>query len=70
MSKLIERDRVLEVLEEIEEYAKSEPLYVDDHYSFRRALEVVRDYIMITGDVPVIGELNDGIFTPEGDDSE
>ena len=70
MSKLIERDRVLKILEEIEECSKSEPMDIDDHYSFRRALEMVRDYITITGDVPIIGEWKDGMFIPEGDDSE
>lgn len=70
MSKLIERDRVLDVLEEIENYVKSNPPDIDDRYSFRRALEIVRDYITITGDVPIIGEWKDGMFIPGGDDSE
>lgn len=70
MSKLIERDRVLDVLEEIENYVKSNPPDIDDHYSFKRALEIVRDYITITGDVPVVGEWLNGIFIPEEGDSE
>ena len=70
MSKLIERERVLEVLEEIEEYSKSNPTDIDDRYSFKRALEIVRDYITITGDVPIIGEWKDGLFIPEEGDSE
>ena len=35
-----------------------------------RALEIVRDYITITGDVPVVGEWQNGIFIPEEGDSE